>query len=192
MIYDKEKRKRFLRWCFASGICTRETPLKQTLNRIKKEIKNLPHEKLYIIDKNGKIIASRTGKKNNVFLKGLEKKLQKAHTVIHNHPSGGSFSMADLRVAFNFKIKNMRVTSSEYDYNFQFNFKEVEKQIGGKDFYPLSAIYEYIDGINYKKYYPKYKSGELSEIEAIKKHYHENILFFAKKTQSNYTRVKNG
>jgi hypothetical protein len=84
-------------------------------------IRRLDHEECVIIDAKGNVIGHGYGDRERVAIPAAAvKQMEAAHdqsvVFVHNHPDGGSFSGADLRVAAHFNLKEMRAVSPVADY----------------------------------------------------------------------------
>jgi len=66
--------------------------IKRTLKHAEDEIRNLSHERAYVIDRQGNTVSVMDGTDKDVEVAGNIKGL----TVTHNHPSGSTFSRTDI------------------------------------------------------------------------------------------------
>lgn len=88
----------------------------QSLQQIEGRIRNLAHEELFAIDREGKIIAAYKGGATSVAIpRNLLK--EEGITVTHGHPKGyqeygGTFSFADVSNMLNSKWQEHRATAS--------------------------------------------------------------------------------
>lgn len=81
---------------------TQEPELKKSLSKAEREIQNLPNERSYIFDKNGKVLDITNGTEDTITLSLENIKQSKGNITLHNHTafSDGtvsSFSRADIQ-----------------------------------------------------------------------------------------------
>lgn len=85
---------------------------KASLKRQEDLIKGDATETAIVIDKKGKVIFSKTeGKTNQVQFDMDELNMMNGATLTHNHPSGTTFSSADVALLTNWKLDAIRATS---------------------------------------------------------------------------------
>lgn len=79
-------------------------------------IRNLDHEEMYLVDRNGLILMQEVGTEGNVYYdRKHAEKVFLGNIVIHNHPSGGSFSVGDISV-FEHNPTEIRAVGTKGDY----------------------------------------------------------------------------
>jgi len=72
------------------------------------------HEYAYSVDQSGYVHAFSEGTRGRVAIQG-----GKGQMIIHNHPSGGAFSKADMEVVSSQKAAGIIATGSKGDYTFR-------------------------------------------------------------------------
>ena len=77
---------------------------------------NRKTEKAYVLDKNGKTVFSKAGGKDVVGFTESEVKYLKDNIMIHNHPSGYSFSVSDVTTMLRAKAYEIRVVGKKSRY----------------------------------------------------------------------------
>lgn len=75
------------------------------------EIRNKDVEKAFVFDKNGKVVLEKEGTENEVKFKVYELNTFKGNILTHNHPNGTPFSVADIKMACETSLVEMRAVS---------------------------------------------------------------------------------
>lgn len=94
---------------------------------LRKSLRRQRYEKLYVINKNGNVIAEQGGNLGNVFFGDELASKCKDNTLIHNHPNGGrkyndirdigySLSSEDVREAVSCNMRSMIAVTPTYRY----------------------------------------------------------------------------
>ena len=83
--------------------------IKRTLKQVEDEIRNLSHERAYVIDRQGNTVSVMDGTDKDVEVAGNIKGL----TVTHNHPSGSTFSRTDIFTFVDEKPYEIRATTPQ-------------------------------------------------------------------------------
>ena len=89
---------------------------KDELLRSEKSLKNKKNEILEVYDANGNYVMTKRGGANSVRLRITDYLKLKGAVVTHNHPSGGSFSVNDIKFLKNTLISELRVSTQNYVY----------------------------------------------------------------------------
>jgi hypothetical protein len=92
----------------------RSEALVRALREAEDEIRDLPYEVAYIIDRSGTVVTRREGEHNFV---GLPAELMRDRIVTHNHPRGTSFSVEDVRTLIGTHALEMRVVSNRREFS---------------------------------------------------------------------------
>lgn len=77
-------------------------------------IRNNKFETGAVLDKDGNVIASFVGEKSKV---SIPTAAARNATISHNHPSGSSFSIQDLKTASTLNLQEVRAVGAEYTYS---------------------------------------------------------------------------
>lgn len=67
-----------------------------------------------VVGSDGKVVASFVGESHSV---AIPRDIATGQTVTHNHPSGGAFSLADIKVAADYNLKEIRAFGDVYSYS---------------------------------------------------------------------------
>lgn len=89
---------------------------KMELLKSEKSLSHRSKETMEIYDSSGKYIATKRGGADSVSLSVLDYRKLKNAVVTHNHPSGGSFSLNDIRFLKNMPISELRVSTIDCVY----------------------------------------------------------------------------
>jgi uncharacterized membrane protein len=101
-VYKEEEKK--------DSISTLENSIKEVFEKIV----NLPHEHLYVFDKNGNVLFEVSqGKPDFIKIPEEYEKLLKGSISLHNHPKGNGFSLNDLQVCLFNQISKTMVCVKE-------------------------------------------------------------------------------
>jgi hypothetical protein len=94
--------------------------LNLTLERIERQIRNLPVEHVYVLGPDHEILFHHTDNKPNLvtFPVSAFAHLEIA-VVTHNHPGGRSFSLTDVRVARAADLQHLRVVTHKRRYSLE-------------------------------------------------------------------------
>lgn len=89
---------------------------KETLDRIARLTRNNKFEHLKVVDKDGNVLMTKSGDEESVRFSAVEAREHfKGNVTIHNHPAGGTFSDADLKM-LGYGVTEIRVAAPEGDY----------------------------------------------------------------------------
>lgn len=92
--------------------------LSLTLERIERQIRNLPVEHVYALDEDYNIILHRTdGHPSRVALSYAEVAALHGALLTHNHPGGRSFSPEDVELARDAALRELRVVTRNRRYS---------------------------------------------------------------------------
>lgn len=151
----------------------------------KKEL--LKHEKSYsarsreitvVYDKNGKFLFQKAGSEKEVRFTRLEAMRLKGTVVSHNHPSGGSFSIADIYFLKVSEASEIRVVVSDGVYYMRPPGKWSEALSERNDFIKeLERIRKDVR----KKYQKLYEDGRIDKVERYLLSQEEYAMRFAEK-----------
>lgn len=83
---------------------------------IENNIRHQSHETGYLIASDGRILVSRKGHANRVYLTQAELMKANGCTFTHNHPCGYGPSFSDVALGVHFALKEMRVVTSMFRY----------------------------------------------------------------------------
>lgn len=128
-------------------------------------------EKCYLMNRNGRVLLSKTGVKNGIRFTDEELKLFKGKTLTHSHPFAGSFSPEDISVSCYHGLKEMRAAGKYRTY--------VMKVKKGKDFSPdlwidkIRPIYNSINLDVRAEFREAIAKGDMSPDQAGLLHWHE-------------------
>ncbi len=101
-----------------SGSGDIETSVNERVSNFESSHAQQSKESCIGIDKNGKVVLSKTGGESEVSFTSEEmKSVENARVFVHNHPAGSSFSDKDLDFACRTNPVEMKVVSNEYNYN---------------------------------------------------------------------------
>lgn len=89
---------------------------KKELLKAEESIKNRNREIMEVYDASGKYIMTKRGGASNVYLSILDYRKLKNAVVTHNHPSGGSFSIDDVKFLKVTPISELRVSTNDGVY----------------------------------------------------------------------------
>ena len=152
---------------------------KASVHEIENKIRNQKFESLAVVDKNNNVLVFKNGQKSQVGYTPGEQRMMRGNVVTHNHPSGSTFSGADIRSFVDSKCSEMRATTasgktyslrrnSNYDYNdnsyatrhrenqFIFEFDRADRK----------AVAKAQRTLDNKKYYEKIRRKEVSQKQA--------------------------
>lgn len=159
----------------------------KTLNFIEDKIRNQNFESAALF-KDDKLIFFKDGEKSHVEFDDEEVSKMKGAVLTHNHPSGSSFSTADIMITWKQQIKEIRaVTNKEYNYRI-----EVPKK---SKFYKLSQqeIRDFMKSATDQAYAiidDKIARKEINREQAEKEFSHEKNKKFAEMVKIIYERIK--
>jgi hypothetical protein len=161
------------------------------LTKLEKPIRSQPFETAVVLDEYGKELLRRAGTKNEVNLRDAENILRRCRVLTHNHPSGGSFSYADVREAVLTNLPEIRCFGTEYRYS-------LKPGKSGWGVTPAGIAKEWNDTLN--DLYPKYQelfntlSKKIGQVNAQREvaiqHTHEVMQILAKRHNFIYRRSK--
>jgi len=146
-------------------------------------------EAMVLLDENGKVMKTRLGDKVSIDLSDMVYAM-KDNILLHNHPSGSSFSPDDVMCTLTNGLKEVRAFGKEYEYIYRPE-KAIPKTPANKD--KRLSIAGFLDDQNaamYDKQDPKVKTGEMSVKAAALNHWHEIMTEFVKKFGGVYERHK--
>jgi SPP1 gp7 family putative phage head morphogenesis protein len=163
--------------------------LAAALARSENSIATLKHEKALVFDEQGNLVLEKVGKKNHVEFTRDEIDGFKGKTLVHNHPSGGPFSEADIKVAARSELAEIRAVGKSHVYSMKPPAKGWSKywwdQVGRGTFTQVrSEVYA-----DLRKWFA---DGILTRDEAndITRRYHEIWKRFATKTGTIYEQIE--
>lgn len=81
------------------------------------EITTLPHERLLVLDDNGRVLLARDGDTYRVELSREEARMMRGRIVTHNHPGGMPFSPGDIIIAITWGLAELRAVSPQVSYS---------------------------------------------------------------------------
>lgn len=92
--------------------------LNLTLERIERQIRNLPVEHVYVLDADYNVVFNRTdGRYDRVTLSFAEVAAMRGGILTHNHPGGRSFSPEDVELAHGAELLEVRVVTARRRYS---------------------------------------------------------------------------
>jgi len=106
----------------SSEIGTRNAEERQNnlISNLEKKLKNpLPNEQVYVVSGQGNVILSQEGSKNKVVLsqEDVDKMKKDEKSILtHNHPMSTSLSYADIVLASNANLKQVRAVAEDKTY----------------------------------------------------------------------------
>lgn len=143
------------------------------------------HERAYLLDEHGNVVLGKDGEAHEVRFTPEELKLFPGRVFTHNHPSGGSFSFADVHLACYHNLREIRAVGQKYVYSMrppdtgwsaEFWDRTVE----------MEATMADIEVQN--EFWPLIKAGLMTKAEANFRHWHEVWTRVAKRTGLKYVR----
>ena len=96
---------------------TELTKKEKVLVDVEDKIRNRKTEKAYILDDDGNILLEKVGDEKSVRFTDREAELFRDATLTHNHPSGTAHSKADVLLAEEYKMKEIRAVGSKYNHS---------------------------------------------------------------------------
>ena len=90
-----------------------------TLGEFENAVRRNSYETVAAVGEDGKVFFSKVGESSRVGMTGAEtKQLTNVNAIMsHNHPSGSSLSVTDIKTASNLNAKEIRAVGSEYSYS---------------------------------------------------------------------------
>lgn len=158
---------------------------KMELLKSEKSLSHRSKETMEIYDSTGKYIATKRGGADSVRLSVLDYRKLKNAVVTHNHPSGGSFSLKDIRFLKNMPISELRVSTIDCVYYIR---KPVEwpKEIKSSEL--LEKAIEEIRKELRPKYQRLYNDGKINKVQRHKMFSEEVNKTFAERYGLEYGR----
>ena len=144
-------------------------------------------EAMVLLDENGKVMKTRLGDKVSIDLSDMVYAM-KDNILLHNHPTGSSFSPDDVMCTLTNGLKEVRAFGKEYEYIYRPE-KAIPKRPANITI--RRSIIDFIDDQNiamYVKQDPKIKAGEMSIKAATLNHWHEVMTNFVAKFGGFYER----
>lgn len=86
----------------------------QIVISIEEQVRHFSREHVSIVDKAGRMVAQKTGSESKVDLPSFQQRSGLA--AIHNHPSGGTFSPADIKANVKNKFERLSVSTRRATY----------------------------------------------------------------------------
>ena len=156
------------------------TPLKSH----EASIKNLPNEKSFMLDPDGKTIFEKGGGSNSITYTGDELDLlwdNDIDIMTHNHPRGTSFSEADIFFGHRVRTREMRVVgSSKSNKTYAFGRKDGTKMFNTRDTIFYKDRYKEAEWSVRQRFMDEIEAGRMSIDEATLLHSHEVMKEFIK------------
>lgn len=144
----------------------------KTLKGIETKTRNLKKEQFRVVDRDGNVILTKQGDKHSVEYKvGEARDTFPGNITIHNHPSGGTFSTADLS-DIGYGASEIRAASPEGTYILR-NIRTGQKWVDGqKTWYEMredltSASESFKSGRQLKKDIKQKHQTEAAELQKI-------------------------
>jgi hypothetical protein len=183
-----------------------EKQLEKIVQRHEDQIKDLPTERVLIIDDKGRVILSKGGDRTSVEFSWEEERKAKGAIVTHNHPNlgfsrddarskGFSFSDADLEFAVWSEVKELRAVSSGYRHSLKPPKDGWDKNLyWDQIWYKVSESQKKHKKEVYDEFAKKIITGQMKIDVAERDYHHEVIKRTAKDTGMIYKReeIKNG
>lgn len=135
-------------------------------------------ESAVVYDSKGKYLFTKRGDEKSVVFTKSEAKLFAGGTITHNHPSGASFSIADIKTLKKSKVAELRAIGEDGVYYIR-PPKEWPKEIQGES--ELSAELKAIRTEVRKHYQKLYEDGKINKNERLVLSSDEYIRVFAEK-----------
>jgi NAD+--asparagine ADP-ribosyltransferase len=132
---------------------------------------------------NGNQILFKDGKKNYVQFTTAEVQAMKGGVLTHNHPSGTSFSDADVALISKHKLKEIRAVSTQYTYS-------LSGKGNGTSAADAIKMYNSESMRIIPIFRQKIMKGEMTVEEATKTHAHEILSTIAPKLGYKYKRTR--
>jgi len=140
-------------------------------------------EMVVVLDDTGAVLTEVVGEKDSVDLSDKRDRLSGARMLIHNHPKGTSFSLADLLLAVGHEIKEMLVTGNgPYDYKLKISKKQGLQKI--------EDLHKKYDEETLNIFWSKIEKGEMTHRQAILEHAHRVMKYLAKDLGWEYGRIR--
>lgn len=162
--------------------------LEGTIRAHEADIRDMPQEHCFAFSSEGVIVLKKSGTVNQIDISLTDIPLLKGTIFTHNHPSGSSFSAADIRTACKVGLKEIRATGKYRTYIMRIvdggNFRE---EMWDK----ISPVYDLKNEVVRNEFWAKIGRGELTPEEASVRHAHEVWSRTAKEISSiEYTYIE--
>lgn len=144
--------------------------LNQILKEKETEIAELEYERAYVFDKQGNILFTKDGSRNEVSFTGDELALIRGRDAVftHNHPTyGGSFSLEDVYFAMKNDLAEMRAVGKKYVHSMK---RPAEGWPAVKE---LIDEYDRANKEVQAEFWKKIYAGQMTPEEAEREHWHE-------------------
>jgi SPP1 gp7 family putative phage head morphogenesis protein len=149
----------------------------KNLLRAEKRIYSRATEKVYVFDEKGNEVFSKIGGRNSVGFTLDEVKKMKGCILTHNHPSGSSFSEADILLLTKWDLKEVRAVSDKHRYSISLKDGVPLKE---KALSEISKEYEIAKNTHYFTFDGKVANKELTSKEASIEYTHTILNDIAK------------
>ena len=162
--------------------------LENTIRTHEAEIRDMPQEHCFAFSSDGVIVLQKSGTVNQINISPSDVPLLKGTIFTHNHPSGSSFSTADIRTACKVGLKEIRATGEYRTY--------IMRMVDGGTFREdvwakISPVYDLKNEVVKNEFWAKIGRGELTPEEASIRHAHEVWSRTAKEISSiEYTYIE--
>jgi hypothetical protein len=127
----------------------------ESRKKFENEIKDLEHERAYVLGEKGGVMVRQIGDSNSVGFSEREMEMMKDRVLIHNHPNGSLLSLEDVDMAYKANVREIRAVTSHVTYS-------LPRPEGGWESENLNRFKEkFHDTLNgfYKTYLPQVKEG---------------------------------
>lgn len=144
--------------------------LEDTIRTHEADIRDMPQEHCFAFSSDGKIVLQKSGTANQIDISPSDVPLLEGTIFTHNHPSGSSFSAADIRTACRVGLKEIRATGKYRTY--------IMRMVDGGTFRgemwdKISPVYDLKNEVVKNEFWAKISRGELTPEEASIRHAHE-------------------
>ena len=158
---------------------------KEELLKSERSLGKRSKETMEVYDTNGKFIMLKRGSSNSVRLSPIEYFKLKDAVVTHNHPSGGSFSVRDIKFLKSTLISELRVSTKECVYYIR-KPKQWPKEIDTEE--KIEKEMSSIKNSLKEKYKKMYNGGKIDKIERYRLFSDEVNEIFAERYGLEYGR----
>lgn len=155
----------------------------QVVRSAESKIATRKTEKAIAVNQDGEIIFEKVGGKSSVSFTNEEVAKFTGNIVTHNHPSGSSFSWADISLASRYDMAEMRAVGREYEHSMK------PGESGWPAISDLKATFEDADRQVRDKNWVAIAAGEMTIDEANKNHWHEVWTIVSRALDLKYTRL---
>jgi hypothetical protein len=169
----------------SGNVAEGNTFFRRLLRQIEEDLVNRKTEKAVVLADDGRVVFEKEGDESSVSFTPDELRLFEDKILTHNHPSGSSFSMADVNLATVWNLKGIRACGQYYRYYLNRPNNGWSREYWEKIIRPLAERYH---NEVYQKFITAIRRGQITPEEANRRHWHEVWSRVAKETGLDYGR----